>query len=89
MQVLATTHSPQLIRLLLPRNLDTTYVTYRLEGMQQTRLKKLKDVPHFLEVIQESDAARLHESAWIEQTLFFSEGEAKPFELEPEEGTKP
>jgi len=89
LQVLATTHSPQLVRLLLPKHLESTYVTYRLKGMQQTSLKKLKDVPHFLEVIQESDAARLHESAWIEQTLFFSEGGAKPFELEPEEGTKP
>ncbi len=89
LQVMATTHSPQLVRLLLPKHLEHSYVTYRVEGMSQTKLKKLQDVPHFLEVIQESDAARLHESAWIEQTLFFSEGKAKPFELDPEEEKQP
>ncbi len=88
LQVMATTHSPQLVRLLLPKHLEHTYVTYRVEGMQQTKLKKLKDVPHFLEVLKESDAARLHESAWIEQTLFFTEGTPRSFELDPKEGTR-
>lgn len=88
LQVMATTHSPQLVRLLLPKHIESTYVTYRLEGMPQTSMKKLSDVPHFLEVVRESDAARLHESAWIEQTLFFAEGQARQFELESEEGGK-
>jgi predicted ATPase len=88
LQVLATTHSPQLLRFLQRDHLDSVYVAYRVEGIVQTRLKKLKDLPNFMDVLKDLDAARMLESDWIESTLFFEEGKPAPIGLEsgePEE----
>ena len=82
LQVLATTHSPQLLRFLQRDHLDYVYVAYRIEGIVQTRLKKLKELPHFMEVLEKLDLARMLESDWIESTLFFEEGEPTPIEVE-------
>lgn len=82
-QVFTTTHSPQLLRLIRGENLESASVTYRVEGVDEARIKSLPQVPHLMEVIKEADIARLYEGGWMEQTMFFAEGEPVPIELEP------
>jgi predicted ATPase len=73
-QIAATTHSPQVLRLIRADNLKYATLAYRLRGSSEARLKALPEIPHLMEVIQEQDLARLHESSWMEQTMQFVEG---------------
>ena len=72
-----------MLRLL--RDLSFASLTYRVEGVSETRIKSLPDIPKLMEVLKDSDIARLYEGGWMEQTMFFEEGESEPFELESEE----
>jgi predicted ATPase len=82
LQIFSTTHSPQMLRLL--RDLSFASLTYRVEGVNETRIKSLPDIPKLMEVLKDSDIARLYEGGWMEQTMFFEEGEPEPFELDSE-----
>jgi predicted ATPase len=82
LQVFMTTHSPQLLRLLKPPAMPYASLTYRVEGVAETRIKSLPDIPHLCEVLETSDIARLYEGGWMEQAMFFEEGEPEPFELD-------
>ena len=72
-QVVATTHSPQLLRLLSRESLEHASVVYRLPGTSAGRIKRIVDIPHIREVLETQDIARLHESGWLEDILNFSE----------------
>lgn len=72
-QVVATTHSPQLLRLLSQSSLEHASVVYRLTGTSFGRVKRIVDIPHIREVLETQDLARLHESGWLEDILNFSE----------------
>ncbi|MCW5557207.1 MAG: AAA family ATPase [Verrucomicrobiae bacterium] len=85
-QVVASTHSPQVLRLIKPGNLKYATLAYRLKGHSEGRLKPLPDIPNLMEVIQNKDIARLHESSWMEQTMEFSEGTPREFPIDTEEG---
>lgn len=85
-QIVATTHSPQVLRLIKEENLKFATLAYRLKGNPEGRLKPLTEIPHLLEVIKNKDIARLHESSWMENTMEFSEGSPKIFPIESEEG---
>ncbi len=81
-QIVATTHSPQVLRLIKPENLKYATLAYRLRGSPETRLKSLPEIPHLMEVIAKSDLARLHESSWMENAMEFSEGAEETFPIE-------
>lgn len=87
-QIVATTHSPQVLRLIKEENLKYATLAYRLKGNTEGRLKPLTEIPHLLDVIKRKDIARLHESSWMENTVEFSEGSAKPFPIESEESAQ-
>ena len=72
-QVVATTHSPQLLRLLSRESLGSASVVYRLSGTSTGRIKRIVDIPHIREVLETQDLARLHESGWLEDVLSFTE----------------
>lgn len=72
-QVVATTHSPQLLRLLSRETLEHASVVYRLPGTSAGRIKRIVEIPHIREVLETQDLARLHESGWLEDILNFSE----------------
>ncbi len=83
-QVVATTHSPQVLRLIRPEDLPNAALVYRVKGASEGRVKQLPDIPHLMDVIKKQDIARLHESSWMEDTMEFTEGKPKPFPLEEE-----
>ena len=68
-QVVATTHSPQLLRLLSPETREHTSLTYRLEESAESRIIKILDIPTAKTVLEENDLAELHESAWFENVM--------------------
>lgn len=87
-QVVATTHSPQVLRLIKEENLKYASLAYRLKRGKEGKLKPLPEIPHLLEVAKRKDIARLHESSWMENAMEFSEGNPTAFPIESEEGAQ-
>jgi predicted ATPase len=75
-QVVASTHSPQLLALLSSDTLEHASLTYRLPGTSDARIKRILDIPEARRVIQEQDLARLHASGWLEDAVAFTEDRA-------------
>jgi predicted ATPase len=74
-QIVATTHSPQLLRLLSPAALEFASLTYRLEGRADAQIKRILDIPEAQRIIEQHDLARLYESGWLENSVAFLEDE--------------
>jgi predicted ATPase len=68
-QVMATTHSPQLLRLLNEETLGAASVVYRHEGRPEAQITRVKDIPYVDEVLERKDLGRLFESGWLEDSL--------------------
>jgi predicted ATPase len=75
-QVVASTHSPQLLRLVNAETLEHTSLTYRLAGQPEAQITRILDIPEAREVIRTQDLARLHESGWLEDAVSFASAEA-------------
>ena len=70
LQVIATTHSPQLVRL-MAKSLAQVSITYRLEGEPGTDIMRLSDMEGIQDAIEAGDLANLHDSSWFEDVLSF------------------
>lgn len=74
-QVVATTHSPQILRLLSPESLESASLIYRLEERSESRIIRILDIPTATTVFKENDLAELYESAWFENVMEFMSDE--------------
>lgn len=72
-QVVATTHSPALLRLLSPQSLEYVSVIYRSPESPAARIVRLLDLPDARRLVQEQDVANLFESGWLEDAIAFQE----------------
>ncbi|VXD21153.1 SMC domain protein [Planktothrix serta PCC 8927] len=74
LQIIVTTHSSQLLRLLSYETLQNTSLTYRLENQPDAKIKRIFDIsPETETLIKEQSLARLHESGWLENIMEFSQ----------------
>lgn len=71
LQVIASTHSPQLLLLVEPETLEHVALTYRPEGRPDTRLQRVLDLRNARHLIETQDVGRLHESGWLEDAAEF------------------
>ena len=74
-QVVATTHSPQLLGLLSPQSQEYASLTYRLSGQPDARIKRILDIPEAQELLQKQNLTRLHSIGWLEHAVEFLEDE--------------
>lgn len=72
-QVIATTHSPQLLGLVSAETLHTTSLTYRLPGQPDSHIRGVLDIPGIRRVLEQGDIARLHASGWFEDAILLTE----------------
>jgi predicted ATPase len=75
-QMIATTHSPQLLRLLSPQSREYASLLYRLPERSDAQIKRIMDIPEIQRILTEGDLASLHESGWLEDAVYFMEDEA-------------
>ncbi|MDR6842530.1 AAA family ATPase [Pseudoxanthomonas sacheonensis] len=71
-QVVATTHSPQLLAFLEKQTLNATLVAYRAENTSDQRLIRLVDLPDAHEVLETQNISRLHAAGWLEDAVSFA-----------------
>jgi predicted ATPase len=74
-QMVATSHSPQILRVLRDRALGDASLVFRKPDLYDAGIKKIIEMPEIREILKTQDLARLHESGWFEDAVFFtSEG---------------
>lgn len=73
-QMIATTHSPQLLGYLSEQALGNAFLTYRLPGKPEARIRRILDIPEARKVLERQDISRLHASGWLENAVAFLEG---------------
>jgi predicted ATPase len=72
-QIVTTTHSPQLLGMLSADACKHASLVYRFEGDQEGRIRRILDIPEAKRVLEEQNLARLHESGWLEDAVAFVE----------------
>jgi predicted ATPase len=70
-QVVATTHSPQLLGRLSEASLKHASLIYRLEDQPDSRIIRVLDMPHASEVITMNRLAHLLATGWFESTAYY------------------
>ncbi|MFZ2617815.1 MAG: AAA family ATPase [Anaerolineae bacterium] len=72
LQVIATTHSPQLLRLLSPENRQVAALVYRLAGHPDARILRIGSLPEEARrVIEQKDVGQLLTAGWFENIMSF------------------
>ncbi len=72
-QVVATTHSPQLLGFLGKEARKAATLVYRLPHHGEARLQSILDIPEAKQVLATRNLSRLHESGWLENAVEFLE----------------
>lgn len=70
-QIVASTHSPQLLTLASSTTLESASFIYRLPDHDSARIKRILDIPHTRRVMAKRDLGQLHATAWLEHAVFF------------------
>jgi len=73
-QVVASTHSPELLGQLSPRSVEDALLTYRLPASDAAKVVRVLDVPDAERLIAEQRVSRLHESGWLEDAMWLTAG---------------
>lgn len=71
-QVVATTHSPELLNLLDRKTLEHASLIYRLPHSPEGRIKRILDIPGAADLIGKQDLAKLHATGWLEDAAYFT-----------------
>jgi predicted ATPase len=74
-QVVGTTHSPQLLAFLSTTALESAALVYRLSHHPEARIGRILDIPEARRILANRTLARLHESGWLENAVEFLEGQ--------------
>lgn len=75
-QVIATTHSPQLLRMANAETRHAASLVYRLSESDNAQVLRLQDLPpEAQKILETQDVARLYESGWFEDLVNFMESE--------------
>ncbi len=73
-QVVATSHSPQLLAMLSETAREHAVLIYRQEHEAVGHIQRIMDIPTVREVLETQNLSRLHESGWFENVMAFSHG---------------
>ena len=73
-QVIGTTHAPTLLTVMNDNTFENTSIVCRLEDTANAIIRPIADLPNARELRQDQGLGRLHESGWMEDALFFTEG---------------
>ena len=77
-QMVATTHSSELLALLDGKSLESASLVYRLPGSNEGRIVRILDIPGAADLIANQDLAKLHSTGWLEDAVYFSADEDGP-----------
>ncbi len=71
-QVVTTTHSPDLLAMIGDRTFEHTSVVCRREGSEDAVIRRVKNLPKAEEIRRIQGLGRLHASGWMEDAIAFT-----------------
>ena len=74
-QVVATTHSPQLLSMIGDTTFENTSVVCRLEDTEDAIIRRVADLPNAKELRESQGLGRLLAGGWMETALAFTDGD--------------
>jgi predicted ATPase len=74
-QVVATSHSPQLLGFLREDAREHAALVYRLSGQPDARVRRIVDIPEAARLLKSQGLTKLHSSGWFEDAVEFLERE--------------
>lgn len=74
-QMVATTHSPQLLNVISPATLESAAIIYRRQHQADAQIKRLLDLPDAKRLIEEQELSNLHAFGWLEDAAEFLESQ--------------
>jgi predicted ATPase len=72
-QVVATTHSPDLLQMISDTTFNHTSVVYRPRNTDNAIIRPVAELPNAPKLRAEQGLGPLHASGWMEDVLFFNE----------------
>lgn len=81
-QIVATTHSPDLLALVNDRTFENTSIVYRDENSEHGIIRRVTKLPKAAELRKSQGLGRLHAAGWMEDALAFTEGDDEGQEAE-------
>ena len=82
-QVVTTTHSPELLAMISDRTFENTSVICRVPGAEEAVIRRVSDLPAAKKLRESQGLGRLHASGWLEDAVFFGDGEGPTVESGP------
>ena len=79
-QVITTTHSPDLLAMIGDDTFDNTSVVCRLPDTDDAVIRPVRDLPDSEELRRSQGLGRLHASGWMEDALAFTREDEEPAE---------
>lgn len=76
-QMVASSHSPQMLAALSHASLESASLVYRLADRPEARIKRILDLPEAKRIVEKQDIARLLASGWLEDAVMLSEEEGE------------
>jgi predicted ATPase len=77
-QIVATSHSPQLLGFLGPESRRHAALVYRLRDTDEAQVQRIMDIPEVAKVVATQDWAKLHASGWLEDAVLLTAPELRP-----------
>ena len=74
-QVIATTHSPDLLSMIGDTTFENTSVVCRLEDTEDAIIRRVADLPNAKELRESQGLGRLMAGGWLEDAIAFTEGD--------------
>ena len=73
-QVVTTTHSPDLLAMVSDRTFESTSVVCRRPDSNDAVIRRVADLPNAEDLRNSQGLGRLHTSGWLEDAVFFEDG---------------
>jgi predicted ATPase len=70
-QIVATTHSPELLELLDKASLEYASLIYRLPQTNEGCIQQILEIPGFEALLAQGEVAKLHATGWLEDAVYF------------------
>ena len=74
-QVIATTHSPDVLNLINDKTFENSVVVYRDEDSADAVIRRVAELPNARELRKSQGLGRLHAGGWMENILSFAEAD--------------
>ena len=74
-QVVATTHSPQLLGMLSSESREHASLIYREENKSIAQIKRIVEIPTIQDILEKKNLGRLHETGWLENVMAMTQPE--------------